>query len=89
MPPKREERTRSKLRFEAEKDAAGTFTGLPVTFALILTTCLEYKFRREWQEEFGSAQRVVVKTGISRRELEELLADGIGWLAYQGEEAEG
>jgi hypothetical protein len=89
MPPKREERTCSKLRFEAEKDAAGTFTGLPVTFALILTTCLEYKFRGQWQEDLGSAQRAVVKVGISRRELEEILADGISWLAYQGEEAEG
>ena len=79
-----ETRTKRRLEFTAEGEN-GT---LPRTFSLVRWDTPQQRDRRAhsgWADT-GPPVYTVITGGITRRELEAFLADGISWLAYTGED---
>jgi hypothetical protein len=79
-----ETRETTQLEFNAE----GADGELPRTFSIIRWTGTEQRDGRTssgWVQT-GPRQRAKLAEGITRRELEAFLADGIGWLAYDGKD---
>lgn len=73
-------RVKRELMVNAEGDDDGE---LPRTFQLGAWDYPEKMFRGSWTRN-GPGTRTIFTGGITRRELEALLTEGISWLAWDG-----